>query len=572
MIKLQNTLSRDVIIQIVIVFIGTCVFIPFIGNVHLFDWDEINFAECAREMVISKNYLDVQLYFQPFWEKPPLFIWLQALSMNLFGINEFSARFPNAMCGIFTLLILYNTGKQLQDEKFGFIWAFTFIASILPHFFFKSGIIDPWFNLLIYVSIYYLILHTNNPVGLNGFKTTGLAGFFLGLALLCKGPVALLIVGLTVCIFCVVKRFKKITSIKFILFFAFVFGLVGFSWFLIALLKGNAYVIQDFIDYQIRLFKTKDSDHGGPFIYHFVVLFLGCFPSSLFFIFSITKPEQTNFQKHIKLWLKILFWVVLILFSIVQTKIVHYSSLCYFPLTYIAANYINKLIKGELTFSNFLYKALIVFTILFGVIFIIAGLLQFILPIIPSYLINDAFIKIVIQNTVNWVGIEWLIGLCFLTLSIVSLYRIKKKNIRYIYLYLTVCTITIYSVIHTFSNKIEMYSQNELITFCKVFKKFNAPIVTLNFKSYSYLFYGNLSKDIMSNPSLEEFKKTYNLEHNNDNTNFIETYNSWVCNKNTNILAFIILKTNHKFDFTNTNIKLLCKKNGFEFYIKTPTP
>ena len=31
------------------------------------------------------------------------------------------------------------------------------------------------------------------------------------------------------------------------------------------------------------------------------------------------------------------FWVVLILFSIVRTKIIHYSSFCYFPLTYLAA-------------------------------------------------------------------------------------------------------------------------------------------------------------------------------------------------------------------------------------------
>ena len=28
-------------------------FVPFLGNVHLFDWDEINFAECAREMIVT---------------------------------------------------------------------------------------------------------------------------------------------------------------------------------------------------------------------------------------------------------------------------------------------------------------------------------------------------------------------------------------------------------------------------------------------------------------------------------------------------------------------------------------
>src|SRR3954470_9704684 len=80
-------------------------FVPFLGAVHLFDWDEINFAECAREMIVSGNYSLVQINFQPFWEKPPLFIWMQVLSMKIFGINEFAARFPNAMCGVATLLL-----------------------------------------------------------------------------------------------------------------------------------------------------------------------------------------------------------------------------------------------------------------------------------------------------------------------------------------------------------------------------------------------------------------------------------------------------------------------------------
>jgi len=43
-------------------------FVPFLGGVHLFDWDEINFAEAAREMIVTGDYLTVQINFQPFWE------------------------------------------------------------------------------------------------------------------------------------------------------------------------------------------------------------------------------------------------------------------------------------------------------------------------------------------------------------------------------------------------------------------------------------------------------------------------------------------------------------------------
>ena len=79
-------------------------FIPFLGRVHLFDWDEINFAEASREMIKMDDYTRVYINFKPFWEKPPMFFWMQSSAMKLFGVTEFAARFPNAICGIFTLI------------------------------------------------------------------------------------------------------------------------------------------------------------------------------------------------------------------------------------------------------------------------------------------------------------------------------------------------------------------------------------------------------------------------------------------------------------------------------------
>src|SRR5215216_2786834 len=100
-----------------IILISLILFVPFLGQVHLFDWDEINFAECAREMIVSKDYLRMQIDFQPFYEKPPLFIWLQVLSMKVFGVNEFAARFPNAVAGMVTLIALFYIGKKVVNEK-----------------------------------------------------------------------------------------------------------------------------------------------------------------------------------------------------------------------------------------------------------------------------------------------------------------------------------------------------------------------------------------------------------------------------------------------------------------------
>src|SRR5262245_2707572 len=114
-------------------------FLPFLGAVHLFDWDEINFAECARDMLMTGDYLRPQIDYEPFWEKPPLFIWMQAISMQWFGIGEFAARFPNAICGLLTLLLVYHLGRRLHDRTFGWLWALAWLGSLLPHLYFRSG-------------------------------------------------------------------------------------------------------------------------------------------------------------------------------------------------------------------------------------------------------------------------------------------------------------------------------------------------------------------------------------------------------------------------------------------------
>ncbi|MEZ7931449.1 MAG: hypothetical protein QMC21_08000 [Flavobacteriales bacterium] len=64
--------------------IGILFFFPFLGHVHLFDWDEINFAESAREMIETGDFFRVKINYEPFWEKPPFFFWLQVISMKLF--------------------------------------------------------------------------------------------------------------------------------------------------------------------------------------------------------------------------------------------------------------------------------------------------------------------------------------------------------------------------------------------------------------------------------------------------------------------------------------------------------
>lgn len=573
MFKLLNT---DAKAYTFITIIGALLFIPFIGNMPLFDWDEINFAECAREMIASNDYSNVQLYFHPFWEKPPLFIWLQAISMNIFGVNEFAARFPNAICGIVTLLTLYNIGKKLNDYQFGLIWVFVYAASLLPHLFFKSGIIDPWFNLFIFASVYQLIQHTNNPVGTQGYKTAILAGFYIGLALLTKGPAALILAGLTVVVFFILNRLKNISQLKFVLVFFLVFILTGMSWFIIELLKGNGNVIVDFIEYQIRLFKTEDSDHGGPFIYHFVVLLLGCFPASIFLIIGHKKSNNdTPFQVHSKKWMLSLFWVVLILFSIVQTKIVHYSSLCYFPLTYIAVYTIRKIISREFEWKKWITTSVLVISGVLGILFIILGSTPFIKDwLISSNLIADQFALENLKANVLWNKLEWLLGVIFICITLWALYNILKKQFQYIYLFFVASFFLVYSLVMVFIPKIEQYTQRAAIEFYRQCAKHNFSVETIGYKSYGVLFYGELEPTFKNDTSFVNYLNVTRNDYEKQNFDVDRSYglirSNWMKNVQTSKPSCFVAKITDEELVKKycPYLKELYRKNGYIFYIR----
>jgi 4-amino-4-deoxy-L-arabinose transferase-like glycosyltransferase len=487
----MNLLNRKFIPELLIIISGALLYIPFLGGVHLFDWDEINFAESAREMIVTGDYLTVSINFKPFWEKPPLFIWFQVLSMKLFGINEFAARFPNSICGIFTLLFLYRTGRKIHDRSFGFFWILVYAGSILPFFYFKSGIIDPWFNLFIFSGLvcFILFLDTEKP-SQRWFRLFASAAL-IGLGVLTKGPVAVLISGLVIAVYWILNKFRlRINAIE-ILGYLFVLILVGGMWFLIQIIIGNYQVVADFLTYQLRLFKNQDAGHGGFFLYHAVILFFGVFPASVFALKGFRRGYYDDpFQKRFKLWMIIIFLVVFILFSIVRTKIVHYSSLCYFPLTYFGAYAISRIINNRTRNYSWVFIIYSVTGILYG---IAGGLLPFLMMnknrILEAGWIKDEFAAANLQAEVNWSGYEALIAIPLIAGIIIALFLMgRKKKLASIFIFGSAMIWIILNML-IITPKVEKITQNALIEFCKERAGENCYVETLGMKSYAHLFY-----------------------------------------------------------------------------------
>lgn len=534
---------------LIIILSSILLLVPFLGRVHLFDWDEINFAECAREMIATKNYFSVMINFQPFWEKPPLFIWMQAASMNAFGINEFAARLPDAICGVITFLILFNIGTKLYDKKFGWLWVLSYAAALLPHFYFQSGIIDPWFNLFIFISIYYFILLTNNPSKVNKITHELIfSAIFAGLAILTKGPAAFLIIALCIFVFGIIERSFSFLTLKQATVFIFIIAFTGGLWFLIEIATGHTDTIVDFFNYQLRLFKTEDSGHGGPFYYHFLVLLIGCFPASIFAIRGFSKKAyDTPYQRYFLLWMKILFWVVLILFSIVKTKIVHYSSLCYFPITMLSAYTIHKILNNEIEWKKWMTGLIVIIGSLLGVLITAAALIEFYKNgIIQSGMIHDSFALENLKAKVEWGRFDFLIGIFMLSIVIYFVFHIKRRHLKLAILSLFIGSILLTTLISIFIvPKVEPYSQGAAIEFYKYLKGKDVYVETLGFKSYAHLFYSD--KQPQSN---------------------IKSYDQkWLLTGNIDKPAYFVSKIDHWKEVRKEYPALIeiYRKNGFVF-------
>lgn len=475
--------------KLVVAAMGALFFLPFLGHVHLFDWDEINFAESAREMLITGNFARVQINYEPFWEKPPLFFWMQALCMSIFGVNEFAARLPNAIFGILTLLTFFHIGRKHFSHNFALLWVLLYLGSFLPHLYFKSGIIDPVFNYFIFMGIYMLSRCMHEPDRQNYFAV--LSGIFTGLAVLTKGPVGLLLVILSFVVYLVITKFRFKNSLSSIGLFALMVFLVSSLWFGWETIQNGPWFLVEFIQYQIELFSKPVAGHKQPFYYHFVVVLFGCFPMSVFGIKPMFgKINQDTFKDFPLLqWMGVLFWVVMILFSIVTTKIVHYSSMAYFPLSFLAAVYLYDTFKS----NKRVMKGLLIFNLAVGSIFALLLTLTPLLLIRKDWLmpfLKDEFSQASFSIDVPMMGWEWIIGLTYGVVVWHTYFRFRKGQIRRP---LTMLSFSCGLVLFTFNlwvvPKIEAYSQGPAISFFKEKASEDVYVRNIAYKSYAQYFY-----------------------------------------------------------------------------------
>ena len=550
-------MNQKVVYSLLLAGIGALFFLPFLGGVRLFDWDEINFAEAAREMTVLGDYGRVHINYEPFYEKPPLFFWLQAFWMNIFGVSEFTARLPNALCGIVTLAYLYHIGKKLYGHRFGLLWSLAYLGSVLPHLYFRSGIIDPVFNLFIFVGLVNLIfaswkreqLGTRLLVPRNEWTYLLIGGFSLGLAILTKGPVALLILGLVVLVYWLLGRLRWFLSVGQGLVFLLTASVLPLAWVGLETWQHGPVFINDFVAYSIRLLTTPDAGHGGFPGYHVIILLVGCFPASIFALRAFQPLFiERNFQREFRRWMLILFGVVLVLFTIVQSKIVHYSSLCYFPITYLAALTLTQLEERKIAFSNWLRAGLILVGSIYILVTIAAPILAQRMDIVKQYADQDPFTQGNLDAPVHWTGWEVLPGIWLLTILAITIYGFRHRQQQAAVVLFGGVAVFVTLTLWFFIGRIEGLSQATAMQFFETAQGKDVYVKTYGYHSYGPFFYAR--QQPVTNP------KSYSED--------------WLLHGKIDKDVWFIRKSQETPTHLDSlpDVRRTAEKNGFVFYVR----
>lgn len=473
--------------QLAIVVIAAALFLPGLGAVHLFDWDELNFAEIAREMTVSGDWSRPTIGFEPFNEKPPLFMWLQAGCMSLLGANEFAARLPDALCGIVTLLILFRLGRRLHGEGFGWSWVLAWCGSLLPQLYFHSGIIDPWFNLFIFLGLVAFI----RAIEERSRRQAAFSGAWLGLAVLTKGPVGLLIPALVIGIGWARGRARPLLPWKHLLLSAIAFVATSGCWVLYDLLRHGPEFMIAFFWRQLALLTTEDAGHGGFIGYHVVVLLLGCFPASLFAVQEMAHPSDD--KSAWRRWMSLLFWVVLVLFSLVKTKIVHYSSLCYFPITYLAALRIASITGRNRAFGWSRFAVGILGTLI-AIVVIALPFVMMRRDLIEPLFEKDPFALASLRAEVAWAWHPMLAGVWLLAvLGTAQLLHQRRAHAASVIALFCGTTLFVPITLYFYIGRIEAHSQRAAIEFFQLHASEKCWLMTKGYHSYAPEFYGRVT-------------------------------------------------------------------------------
>lgn len=314
----------------------------FYGNHNLLITDNVesNYALTAKEMVMSGDWISPQIYGQYWFDKPILFYTVTAFAYLVFGCTEFASRFFPAIFGLASVALIGWSGKKLYSEKVGFYSAIV-LASSFEFFLISKMVITD--SLLFF---FFSLALISFLLGYEKNESKYYYGFYLGaaLAVLTKGPIGILLPGLIITLFLLIKRdFKALRSMK-IISGSMLFLIIALPWYsTMIVLHGKNFIDVFFGTHNFLRATVSEHPKDNVFYFYTVVAILALFPW-VGFIPEFIKKITANKLEILRMNSKILFlilWVscVFVFFQLIATKYLSYTYPLVFPSALLLGKY-----------------------------------------------------------------------------------------------------------------------------------------------------------------------------------------------------------------------------------------
>jgi 4-amino-4-deoxy-L-arabinose transferase-like glycosyltransferase len=303
------------------------VHLTLLGHKPLTNWDEGIYAEISREM-LSTGVLAPHWNYQPWFEKPPLMLWLTATFFKLFGVHEFWARAGSALSGVAIVALLHAWLLRRNDILAA--WLSTLI--LLSTFGFlhvcRVGEMDVLLSLGCCIAILGLIAIQNHT-------PSGWYLFWCGLAiaLMTKGAASITLI-LAAIIFAILERWNLTRLTRHFWLALSLFLLLVLPWHLYMFHRFGSAFLAEYLGLHVLTRATHQiEDHITHWWYYLWVLLISAAPFVLLYPWAILGGLR---RKELRAW-AIFSLVVLCFFTVVQTRLPHYIAPIYPALAALTA-------------------------------------------------------------------------------------------------------------------------------------------------------------------------------------------------------------------------------------------
>ncbi|WP_422393413.1 glycosyltransferase family 39 protein [Mycetohabitans endofungorum] len=296
---------------------------------HLIPSDEGRYAEMAREMLVTGDWITPRYNGYKYFEKPPLQTWFNAITFAWFGLGEWQARLYTALCGFAGILLVGYTGARVFNPAAGLMAALVLAASpywnLMGHF----NVLDTGLAFWMALTLCSLLLAQRAHLPARTRRGwMWLCWASMALAVLSKGLVGLILPGAALVIYTVVARDWAVWKRLYLISGALVFAGIVLPWFVLVQRNNPEFFHYFFIVQQFERYLTPAQNRPGPFYYFAGVLLVGFLPWVSIAAQSVRQgwrmPRQQNGFAPVTL---LLVWsaFIFLFFSASHSKLISYT-------------------------------------------------------------------------------------------------------------------------------------------------------------------------------------------------------------------------------------------------------